>query len=112
MANRTFYPTFSYGSGRVYCEMRVTLAGAATSVALSSVDGADAIASISHVAGTNKWTVTLKDQFNKVIAHSVDIAESVANGAGSYATIGNFTNEATSSPISLAIYTWNAAGTD
>lgn len=111
MANRTFYPAYSYGSGRVYCEALITLAGAATSVALTSVDGCDIIASITHVAATNKWTVTLKDAFNKVIAHSIDIREAVANGAGNYATIGNFTNEGTATPLTFSIYTWNAAGT-
>lgn len=111
MANRTLYPAQSYGSGRVYAEFKVTLAGAATSVALSSVDGCDLVASISHVAASNKWTITLKDPFNKVIASSIDILESVAAGAGNYASIGNFTGEGTATPLGFAIYTWNAAGT-
>lgn len=111
MANRTFYPAQCYGSSRVYLELQIVLAGAATSVALSSVDGADAVASIAHVAGTNKWTVTLKDSFNKVITHSAELKEVVAGGSGDYATLGNFTNEGTSSPLTFALYTFNAAGT-
>lgn len=111
MANRTFYPAQTYGSSRVYAEMRIVLAGAATSVALTSVDGADLIASIAHVAGSNKWTVTCKDAFNKVVACSCDLLEAVAGGSGDYASIGNFTNEGTASALTFAIYSWNAAGT-
>ena len=111
MANRTLYPAQSYGSGRVYAEMRITLAGAATSVALSSVDGCDLIATVTHVAASNKWTITLKDAFNKVIASSVDLLESVAGGSGDYASIGNFSGEGTATALSFAVYTWNAAGT-
>lgn len=111
MANRTLYPAQSYGSGRVYAEMRITLAGAATSVALSSVDGCDLVATITHVAASNKWTITLKDAFNKVIASSVDLLEAVAGGSGDYASIGNFSGEGTATALSFAVYTWNAAGT-
>ncbi len=111
MANRTFYPSQSYGSSRVYLELQIVLAGAATSVALTSVDGADAVASIAHVAGTNKWTLTLKDSFNKVIAHSAELKEVVAGGSGDFATVGNFVNEGTASPLVFSIYTFNAAGT-
>lgn len=109
--NRTLYPSQSYGSSRVYAECRITLAGAATSVPVANVDGCDLIASIAHVAGTNKWTVTLKDTFNKVIAHAADLVEVVAGGSGDYATIGNVANEASSTPVSFALYAWNAAGT-
>lgn len=111
MANRTFYKPESYGSSRVYAEVRILLAGAATSVPLANVDGCDLIASIAHVGGTNKWVVTCKDSFNKVVAHAADLVESVAGGSGDYATAGNVTNEGTAAPITFAIYTWNAAGT-
>lgn len=111
MANRTFYPSFSYGSGRVFANIRVTLAGAATSVALTSVDGGDIVASIAHVAGTNKWTFTLKDAFNKVIDANASMLESAAGGSGNYATIGVFANEGTSSALTFSVYTYNAAGT-
>lgn len=107
--NRTLYQSQSYGSSRVYAEFRVVLAGAATSVPLANVDGADIVASIAHVAGSNKWTVTLKDPFNKLIAHSADLVE--VTGTGDYATAGIVTNEASGSPIGFSLFTWNAAGT-
>ncbi|AKU97005.1 hypothetical protein AKJ09_03669 [Labilithrix luteola] len=111
MANRTFYKAESYGTSRVYAEFRFVAPGAGTSVATANIDGADLVASIAHVAGTNKFTVTLKDAFNKVIAHSTDVVESTAGGAGNYASAGNFANEGTSAPIAFNIFTWNAAGT-
>lgn len=110
MANRTFYPSQSYGSGRVYLEFRFTAPGSGTSVASANIDGCDGVASITHGAGTNKFTITLKDSFNKVIASSVDLVESTAGGAGNYASIGNFTNEGSSSALSFNVYTWAAAG--
>lgn len=111
MANRTFYPSQSYGSSRVYAEFQFIGPGAGTSVASANIDGADIVASIAHVGGTNKFTITLKDAFNKVIAHSADLVESTAGGAGNYASIGNFTNQGTNTPLSFNVYTWNAAGT-
>lgn len=55
--------------------------------------------------------MTLKDAFNKVISHSAELKEVVAGGSGDYATIGNFTGEGTATPLSFAVYTFNAAGT-
>jgi hypothetical protein len=108
MANRTFYPSNSYGSSRVYCEFTFTAPGAGTSVLLSNVDGADAVASITHVAGTNVCTVTLKDTFFKVISHSCDVRDNTPNGA--YCTMGTFTNEGTKTPPSFNINFYSAAG--
>lgn len=105
--NRNLYPYRKYGSGRVDCEFQFPLPGAATSVAVTSVDGADVVASIAHVAGTNLVTVTLKDAFNKVIHASA----SIIGTAGARATIGGITNEGTANGLTFGIYTWVAAGT-
>lgn len=107
MANRTFYPSQSYGSGRVYCEFQFTAPGAGTSVAASAIDGSDAVASIAHVGGTNTLTVTLKDPFNKLIAASAEMVGTT----GRYAQIGGITNEGTNSGLSFTITTFVAAGT-
>lgn len=113
MANRTFYPSQSYGTGRVYAEFRFTAPGASTSVATtgssSTLDGCDIVSSIAHVAGTNVLTVTLKDAFPKVIDVQANIRDDAGNGA--YATTGTITNEGTGSPITFKIQTFNAAGT-
>jgi hypothetical protein len=109
MANRTFYPSQNYGIGRVYCEFKFNPQGSATSVPLSAVSGADVVASITHVAGGNKFTITLKDAFNDVIAQSGDIVET-SGGAGSYATVGNFQNLGTKNPVVFDVRTWVASG--
>jgi hypothetical protein len=110
MANRTFYPAQNYGSSRVYAEFRITLGGAATSVSLATVDGSDIVASVTHVAATNKWTFTLKDAFNKVISHNAELVEVVAGGTGHYATMGNFANEGTRTPLQFDLFTYNNLG--
>ncbi len=109
MANRTYYPKRSYGTARVDCEFTFTAPGAGTSVTVATaVDGADVVASITHVGGSNLLTVTLKDSFNKVINASANVIQT--NGAR--ATIGGITNEGgTTSGLSFGIYTWVAAGT-
>lgn len=108
MANRTFYPSQSYGSGRVYAEFRFTAPGSGTSVATSGVVGCDIVASIAHTAGTNVITVTLKDTFYAVIDVQANLRDDSGNGA--YATTGTVSNEATSTPPSFKIQTFSAAG--
>ncbi|MCL2724783.1 MAG: hypothetical protein FWD69_10140 [Polyangiaceae bacterium] len=109
--NRTLYPSQSFGSSRIYLEFQFVAQGAGTSVPQSAVDGANAVTSITHVAGTNKFTVNLQDTFNRLISISATVAESTAAGAGAYATAGNVRNEASQTPISFDVYTWNADGT-
>lgn len=103
----TLYPAHSYGTAREYAEFTFTAPGAGTSVAASAIDGCDLVASIAHVGGTNKLTVTLKKPFNKVVY--VDAV--VLGTAGAWASCGGVTNEGTSSAITFDIYTWVAAGT-
>jgi len=114
MANRTFYPSQSYGSGRVYAEFRFTPQGAATSVPLTAVTGADVVSSISHAAGTNKFTVTLKDTFYDLIAHSADLVDPAAP-VGNYCTAGNKLNfgvqgGTSNTPCTFQVNTFTAAG--
>jgi hypothetical protein len=109
MANRAFYPSQSYGIGRVYCDFRFACAGAATSIAASTVDGADAVATITHSAGAATFIVTLKDTFNAVICAFADFI--ITTSAGSYVTIDQISNENTANPISFRLQTWVAAGT-
>lgn len=110
MSNRAKYPAQSYGIGRVYGEFQMTLAGSATSVTVS--EGKEFVSKVVHVGGTNIWTVTLADPYQKVVAHAVDVRDDTPNGA--YATIGTFTNEnSTSVPpanVSFKIQTWTAGG--
>lgn len=107
MANRTFYPSQNYGSGRVYCEFNF-LSNNTSSPVLTSVDGADVVASLSR-SGAGVIVVTLKDAFNKVITASADLDDTANDG--SYATIGGITNEGTATPLSFTVRTRVAAGT-
>ena len=104
---RTLYPSQSYGSGRVYLEFQFQANGA-SQPALSTVDGADAVASLNRT-GAGVIVVTLKDSFNKVIYAGADIDDTLNDGA--YATVSNVTNEGTSSALTFTIRTRNAAGT-
>lgn len=106
MANRTFYPSQGYGQSRVYCEF-FFLTNNTSAPLLSTVDGADIVASFSR-SGAGVIVITLKDTFNKVIYASADIDDT---GSGDYATVGNITNEGTASPITLTVRTRVAAGT-
>lgn len=107
MANRSWYPNYSYGLGRVYLEFGFT-AGGASAPALSSVFGADCVLSFAHTGGTQIITVNLKDNFNKVCYASAD---SEGGGAsGDWATVDTISNEASATPISFTIKTWQAAG--
>ena len=112
MANRTFYPSQSYGEGRVYAEFRFIPNGAATSIPVTNanVQGCDLVSSITHTAGTNKFVVTLKDTFPALITHSADLLDTSA-GTGNYATVGNPLNFGTSTLPSIQVMSWNAAGT-
>ena len=109
MANRSFYPAFAYGIGRVYADFRFALAGAATSIAAATVDGADIVSTITHGAGTATYTVTLKDTYNAVITANANFI--LTNSAGSYLTVDQIANENTATPISFRLNCWVAAGT-
>ncbi len=107
MANRTFYPAFSYGSGRVYAEFCFDTNNTATPL-LTTVDGADIVASFNRT-GVGVIVVTLKDPFNKVLALDASLDDTANDGA--YATVGNVTNEGTATPIAFTVRTRAASGT-
>ena len=109
MANRATQPSQNYGAGRVYCEFKFTAPGAGTTLDLTTVNGADIVASGAHVAGTNVITLTLKDAYPAVISASADIRDDA--GTGPYASVGNITNEGTSTPVTLKVAYFSAAGT-
>lgn len=108
MANRTFYPSFSYGFGRVYLDVRFTCNGASAPL-LTSVVGSDSIASFAHVGATNVITVNFKDPFFKVCFASAEFL--VAASVGSYCSINTIANEGTASGLQVALATFVAAGT-
>lgn len=107
--NKGNYGVRNHGSARSYAEFTFTAPGAGTSVTVSTgVDGCNIVASIAHVAGTNTLTVTLTDQFNKVMHASASILEAT----GKRATCGAPSNEGSATlPVSFIVYTWVAAGT-
>jgi len=108
VADRSFYPSQSYGIGRVYLEVGFTLGGG-SAPALSSVYGADAIASFAHTGATNIITVTLKDKFNKVVDANISILGGIASG--DWGTVDTISNEASSTTaIVFTIKTFAAAG--
>ena len=108
MANRTFYPSFSYGLGRVYLEFGFVCNGA-SNPSLSTVFGSSiAIASLAHTGGSQIITVGLTDAFPKVVAISADVTSATP---GDWASIGTISNEGTTTPITFQIYYWVAAGT-
>jgi hypothetical protein len=104
MANRTFYPSMSYGSSRVYAECELLGAGAA---ALTIGQGANIIASIVR-SGVGVFVVTLKDAFNRVIYKGAELDDTLNDG--SYATCSDVTNEGTATPIVFTIRTRSASG--
>lgn len=108
MANRTFYPSVNYGFGRVYLDVRFTCAGA-SAPSTSTVVGSDSISSFAHTGGTNVITITFKDSFFKVVYAGADFV--VAPSAGPYVSISSISNEGSASGLTVALATFNAAGT-
>jgi len=102
------YNSRNLGGSRVYAEFTFTAPGTGTSVALTGIDGADVVASISHTPGGNTLGVTLNKKYNKIISAEA----SVVALDGKRATIGSIANEgsATLAPT-FNIHTWVAAGT-
>lgn len=108
MANRTFYPAYSYGFGRVYVEALFQCNGASNPLS-TTFDGADIISTVTHTGAANNYVVTCKDAFNKVIYGSADLKISAV--AGQWCTMATYTNEGTSTPLVFTILAFVAAGT-
>lgn len=109
MANRTFYPSFSYGSGRVFLDFSFDANGA-SSPALTSLRGVgvDTIASLNRT-GAGVIVVTLKDAFPQVVRADAFLDDTANDG--SFATLGNLTNEGTALGLSFTVRTRVVAGT-
>jgi hypothetical protein len=107
MANRNFYPSASSGApNRVYLEFE--LLGAGASAMTLGTDAAPWVASVSR-SGTGVFVVTMKDAWSKVVFKAADIDDTANDGA--YATIGNVTNEGTTSALVFTLRVRAAAGT-
>lgn len=109
MANRTLYPNQAFGSSRIYMDFGF-LTNNTASPNLSSLKGVglDAVASLSRT-GVGVIVVTLKDSFSQCVKFDATLDDTANDGA--YATIGNMTNEGTSSGLQFTIRTRSAAGT-
>ena len=108
MANRTLYPSNSSGLNQVFVNFELLGAGAAALTVPAAGGGTSWVASVTR-SGAGVFVVTLKDSWNKVLFKSVDMDDSLNDGA--YATVGTTLNEGTALPISFTIYTRVAAGT-
>lgn len=106
MANRTLYPSLSFGAGRVYMDFEILGAGAAAPTL--STDAAQAVASISR-SSAGVYVITLKDAYKKLIYKSADLDDTLNDGA--YCTMSDTTNEGTSTPLTVTLRTRAAAGT-
>ena|SRR5882724_6993211 len=108
MANRTFYPAQSTGLDKVYMEFELLGAGAS---ALTIPTGGAGAAWVNTVTRTSAglFVVTLRDAWNKCLFKSVDMDDTLNDGA--YATCGTVLNEGTATPLSFQIFTRIAAGT-
>lgn len=92
----------NYGIGRVYCSFVCTTNGGSAPL-LTTVDGADVVASISR-SSAGVLVFTLKDSYPKVVFASADIDD--AAGTGEYATV----RVTATSPVTLTVTTRAVAG--
>jgi hypothetical protein len=109
MANRTFYPSFSYGSGRVFLDFGFDTNSAANPLTstLRGV-GVDTVASLVR-SGAGVIVVTLKDPFVQLIRGDAFLDDTANDGA--FATLGNVTSEGTNTGLSFTVRTRAVAGT-
>jgi len=110
MADRTWYPTPGrVGAERADIEFSFIANSGSNPSTISLHNGC--VASITYAA-TGKYTVVLssRDTYNAVCFAGAEI-EDAASPDGAYASIGNFSNEATSSPLTFVVATFNAGGT-
>lgn len=107
MANRTLYPSQSYGSGRVDMAFELLGGGAAATLTVST-DTGGVVSSITR-DNTGIFSVTLKDAFQKVVYKNADPDDTLNDGA--YCTVSDIANEGTSSALTFKIRFRAAAGT-
>lgn len=106
MANRTWYPTFSGGAGRIFLDFELIGAGAAPPTL--SKDAAQVVSGVTR-SGAGVYVVTLKDAYGYVIRKSAEPDDTLNDGA--YATCSDITNAGTNTPLQFTIRTRNAGGT-
>ena len=114
MANKNGYlTTKATGMEQWALFLFFTLPGAATTVDVTTVEGAAVgadLTSITHTGGTNFVTVTLKDPWVRVLSASAEVRDTAGGGGGLYATISDITNENTATPLTFQVNTFTAGG--
>lgn len=108
MANRTFYPSFSYGSGRVFLDFSFDANGA-SNPALTTLRGVgvDTVLSLTRT-GVGIIVVALRDAFPQVVRADSFLDDTTNDGA--FATLGNITSEGTATGLSFTVRTRAVAG--
>lgn len=92
MGNRTHYPAQSGASiGRDYVEIKIQGGGAGAPKVLAGASFLDPSTPVTHAGGGNAFVFKMRDQWPEVVLHSCDVRDDAGNG--SYASVGNFTNE-------------------
>lgn len=112
MADKTFYPSFTYGFARVHMDFYVVQNATITlAPAISTVVGVEqaCITSITHTAtGVLTWLLGPRERYAKVITASCSVEDSTNTAA----TVGTFLNEGSATlGISFVTNFWAAAGT-
>jgi hypothetical protein len=121
MADRTFYPSYTYGFARVSLEFQFPVfTSGSLAMVFSGQSGTqnifgvgnDVLSSITYSA-TGVYTVVLKDKnhYNKVIYASASVSDDGTNNAGAYATVGSVANEGSGTVgIQFVVRTYAAGG--
>lgn len=113
MADRTFYPSFSYGFARVFLDFFFMTNGTSSpSVALVDGVGQDVVSTLTRSgAGVIAVQLSSREKYNKVIFAAADLDNS-SSGAGCYACIDGITNEGSATAgILFNVTTRAASGT-
>jgi len=112
MADRNLDSGRNFAKGVVYLDFSFLTNGASNPTAASmrgavmATTGGGEIASIVYAA-TGKYTVTLRDKYRYLITKYCDL-EDISTPDGAYASIGNVTNEGSSTtPPSFVVATWS-----
>ena len=101
------YPSHSNGQGRVNLSFELLGGGAAADLSLST-DAAQLVASATYSA-TGIFIVTMKDAWVSVVDASSGVDDTANDGA--YATLGDITNEGTTTPLTFKLRFRSAGGT-
>ena len=113
MANKNGYGRTATGAEQYDMVLFFTMPGTATTVDVTTVEGAAVgadLASITHTPGANFVVVTLKDAWPRVLGWSAEVRDTAGGGGGTYATISDITNENTATPLTFQVNTFLANG--